>query len=174
MGSTPVYQLPWPELPDDANGPDGYQDLAVAAETAIKTQADAVKAASNFIAQGARQTYDAVPPGVWGNAIAQSWEGTPAGRYLITGLLNWGTDAVQTAVYSYMRLTVESGTNPAFDLGYRAFSGYVRGTDQSVTSVIIDAINHPGGHLGLSISYGFSSNNIIACKGTRVTAVRIS
>ena len=36
MGATPAYALPWPELVDSADGPDGFQDLAVATETAIK------------------------------------------------------------------------------------------------------------------------------------------
>jgi len=35
MGATDVYQLPWPELGDLADGPDGYQDLAKATEAAL-------------------------------------------------------------------------------------------------------------------------------------------
>ncbi|HEY5785341.1 MAG TPA: hypothetical protein VIT65_11235 [Microlunatus sp.] len=39
MGQTSGYALPWPELVDGADGPDGYQKLAQASETAIKTNA---------------------------------------------------------------------------------------------------------------------------------------
>ena len=28
MGETPIYQLPWPELPDAANAPDGFMKLS--------------------------------------------------------------------------------------------------------------------------------------------------
>lgn len=37
MGSTSIYKLPWPELPEAADGPDGYQKLAEAVETALIT-----------------------------------------------------------------------------------------------------------------------------------------
>lgn len=40
MGATPVFTLPWPELGDLADGPDGYQDLAKAAEAALLGQRD--------------------------------------------------------------------------------------------------------------------------------------
>lgn len=36
MGATSAYLLPWPELPELADGPDGFQDLALATENAIK------------------------------------------------------------------------------------------------------------------------------------------
>lgn len=35
MGATPVYALPYPELSDPADGPDGYRDLAQATEGAL-------------------------------------------------------------------------------------------------------------------------------------------
>ena len=38
MGATDIYQLPWPELGDLADGPDGYQDLARATEAALLTE----------------------------------------------------------------------------------------------------------------------------------------
>jgi hypothetical protein len=36
MGQTDIYDLPWPELGDPSDGPDGYQDLALATEAALK------------------------------------------------------------------------------------------------------------------------------------------
>lgn len=39
MGQTAGFALPWPELVDSADGPDGYQKLAQASETAIRTNA---------------------------------------------------------------------------------------------------------------------------------------
>ena len=36
MGQTDTYLLPWPELPELADGPDGFQDLALATENTIK------------------------------------------------------------------------------------------------------------------------------------------
>lgn len=41
MGATNVFKLPWPELGDLADGPDGYQDLAAAVEAALLGQRDA-------------------------------------------------------------------------------------------------------------------------------------
>lgn len=35
MGQTDVFDLPWPELGDLADGPDGYEDLARATEAAL-------------------------------------------------------------------------------------------------------------------------------------------
>lgn len=39
MGTTPTYQLPYPELTDPADGPDGFKDLAERVETVLKAQA---------------------------------------------------------------------------------------------------------------------------------------
>jgi len=36
MGQTTGFALPWPELVDSADGPDGFSDLATATENAIK------------------------------------------------------------------------------------------------------------------------------------------
>lgn len=35
MGSTPTYNLPWPELGNDADGPGAFKNLAEATETAL-------------------------------------------------------------------------------------------------------------------------------------------
>jgi hypothetical protein len=40
VGHTNIYSLPWPELADPADGPDGYQDLAVATELALLRERD--------------------------------------------------------------------------------------------------------------------------------------
>lgn len=40
MGQTPEYNLPWPELDVKPQGPDGFKNLAVAIDTAIKGQRD--------------------------------------------------------------------------------------------------------------------------------------
>jgi hypothetical protein len=39
MGQTTGYALPWPELVDSADGPDGFSDLATATENALKSRA---------------------------------------------------------------------------------------------------------------------------------------
>jgi hypothetical protein len=36
MGSTSIYNLPWPDVTSAADGPDGYKDLATATEIAIQ------------------------------------------------------------------------------------------------------------------------------------------
>lgn len=38
MGASPKYALPWPELVDSADGPDGFQDLATATENTLKVR----------------------------------------------------------------------------------------------------------------------------------------
>lgn len=41
MGATPTFKLPWPELGNLADGPDGYEDLAEAVEAVLIAQRDA-------------------------------------------------------------------------------------------------------------------------------------
>jgi len=49
MGATATYQLPWPELPELADGPDGFQDLALATEAAINNNTGGlVRSWSNY------------------------------------------------------------------------------------------------------------------------------
>lgn len=40
MGATPEFSLPWPELPDRPQGPDGFKNLATAIEAATLLQRD--------------------------------------------------------------------------------------------------------------------------------------
>ena len=42
MGQTSVFTLPWPELPDLADGPDGFKDLAEATEAAMLNERNGV------------------------------------------------------------------------------------------------------------------------------------
>ncbi|HEY5785342.1 MAG TPA: hypothetical protein VIT65_11240 [Microlunatus sp.] len=51
MGQTDAYLLPWPDLPELADGPDGFMDLALATEAAIKnTSGGLVKTWNNYYA----------------------------------------------------------------------------------------------------------------------------
>jgi hypothetical protein len=57
MGATDVYQLPWPELGDLADAPDGYQDLAQATEAALlkeKQTDDSLTYTPTFTSNGAQ------------------------------------------------------------------------------------------------------------------------
>lgn len=51
MGVTDTYLLPWPELPELADGPDGFQDLALATEAAIgASQGGVIRTWNNYFA----------------------------------------------------------------------------------------------------------------------------
>lgn len=81
MGATAIYRLPWPELPDVADGPDGYQDLAKATESAL------TKVKSSI-----------TPVGSWGDVPLQVPTNLP-----LNGT-DWITNLVTMTVKPYARV----------------------------------------------------------------------
>lgn len=92
MGSTPTWHLPWPELADPADGPDGYQDLAVAVDAALTTAAGT---AAFLIGTEATR-----PPAAPGNN-GSGYYATDSGRLYVSDGTKWmlvisGSQAVTT------------------------------------------------------------------------------
>lgn len=168
MGTTPLYQLPWPELPDIADGPDGFQDLAVATETAIKQVASAVSNAGNAVYIVTRATDDGVVGGQWGNVVAGSWPAMPPGLYEITSLLYW-TSGDNVSCYTFMQL-IHNGTV----IYNRPYSGWSYNSNADCMTMNIDQIQHGGGALNLTLQAGQAGNVVTLRNGSKIVVTRIS
>jgi hypothetical protein len=176
MGSTPLYTLPWPELPDVADGPDAYQKLAVATEAAIKTQADAAKAATNKYVGDMRTRDDAVPPATWGSVCGAAWD-VPAGRYLFQGLFYWCCSNwyAPTAAYSWLRFWVTLGGGAEILLEEKQVTGATFNNTAPIVSLMMNVADHPGGVLYARMEFGFADPfSIVAMQGSRISIIRIS
>lgn len=71
MGKTAIYQLPWPELPDTADGPDGYEDLALATEAGLTQVRNQIAPVSQFTDHFFNTPGAAMPNGAvaWGTGV---------------------------------------------------------------------------------------------------------
>lgn len=99
MGATPTYKLPWPELGNLADGPDGYEDLAEAVEAALLTQRD-----------GTADTKSYTP--TWRSAgTIQPYGMAWSARYLVRN--GW----CQLAVIGSMSLAATGGGTQALIIG---------------------------------------------------------
>jgi len=158
MGSTTEYKLPWPELPDAADGPDGFQKLATATENALKAFGSILTASSGS-----------------GNAPGSTWataceiNGTmPAGQYMLFAEIrwsnNWGGDG-----YTWIDITAN---------GQQFFQGTVGcrvGGDGNPAAYNTWSIpfRHPGGALRAWLRYGFAVYGGVTLVSSRITAVRV-
>lgn len=155
-GLTTPGKLPYPTGTDKVrDGDDAIKALAEAAQnpalTAIRVQNDSVAASS------------------WGSMAAITGE-MPSGWYYCLASCLWYPEvADKTVGYTWLNATVSGAT-----LGYtsQAYAGVRSGNNPNSTT--LDAVvQFNGGTMNLSIQFGFADTSVTACRGSRITAIRL-
>ena len=158
MGKTTEYQLPWPELPDAADGPDGFENLATATETALKGFGTLLTGSSSS---------GQANPSQWITAVELNSTNMAAGQYMIFAHLwwsaNWGTDGYTWTDLNANGESLFVGTLPCRTGG--------DGTPPAFHTWAIPH-RHKGGKFQAWLRYGFSVTGV-TLRNARLTALRV-
>lgn len=155
MGTTDIFKLPWPELVDPADGPDGFQDLAVASEVALKLQT------VRKLWTVRRNQNNAVPVATWGNVVDITIPNAeaPVGLYMVLAAVSW-------TGWSCWHRVQFNGVNAG---DYVTSTNNQTQTFSDQVTPVLATYQHTGGSLRVDIDFGFGAADVTIKAGSLCT-----